>query len=42
MKRITLEKILHVLETEENQMKVDEKQADAAQMTLSRMLDLAR
>lgn len=42
MKKITLEKILHVLETEENQMKVDEKQADAAQMTLARMLDLAR
>lgn len=42
MKRITLEKILHVLETEENQMQVDVKQADPAKTTLSRMLELAR
>lgn len=42
MKRITLEKILHVLKTEENQMKVDEAQSETAKMTLSRMLELAR
>jgi len=42
MKRITLEKILHVLETENNQMTVSEHQAEAAKATLSRMLELAR
>ena len=42
MKRITLEKILHVLETEDNQMRVSEEQSSAAKNTLSRMLELAK
>lgn len=41
MKRITLEKILHVLQTEENQIVVSGEQANAAKETLERMLELA-
>ena len=42
MKLITLEKILHVLKTEENQVSVVSSQADAAKKTLDKMLELAR
>ena len=42
MKRITLEKILHVLQTEENQASVLSAQAKAAGNTLTRMLELAK
>lgn len=42
MKRITLEKILHVLQTEENQIGVANEQAEAAKQTLNRMLALAK
>lgn len=42
MKRITLEKIVHVLQTEENVMTVDQTQTETAKKTLSRMLELAR
>lgn len=42
MKMITLEKILHVLETEENQASVAEEQGIAAKNTLTRMLELAK
>lgn len=42
MKRITLEKILHVLKTEENQVSVISGQAEAARQTLDRMLVLAK
>ena len=42
MKRITLEKIAHVLQTEENVMTVDQTQTETAKKTLSRMLELAR
>lgn len=41
MKQITLEKILHVLQTEENQITVSKEQAEAAKRTLTRMLELA-
>ena len=42
MKLITLEKILHVLKTEENQASVISGQAEAARQTLDRMLELAK
>lgn len=42
MKRITLEKVLHVLQTEENQATVLAEQAKAASSTLTRMLELAK
>lgn len=42
MKLITLEKILHVLQTGENQAGVSVDQADAARQTLSRMLELSK
>ncbi len=42
MKLITLEKILHVLKTEENAASVSESQALAAGETLTRMLELAK
>lgn len=42
MKLITLEKILHVLKTEENQASVISGQAEAAKQTLDRMLELAK
>ena len=42
MKRITLEKILHVLKTEENQANVGTEDALAAKQTLDRMLELAK
>ncbi len=41
MKLITLEKVLHVLKTGENQAGVEAKQAEAAGKTLTRMLELA-
>ena len=41
MKRITLEKIVHVLETGENSLHVEESHAEPAGDTLRRMLDLA-
>ena len=42
MKLITLEKILHVLKTEENQAEVAAETADAAKRTLDKMLELAK
>ena len=42
MKLITLEKILHVLKTGENEASVDEAQAKAAKETLTKMLELAK
>nr|WP_294681644.1 quinolinate synthase NadA [uncultured Anaerotignum sp.] len=42
MKLITLEKILHVLQTEENQAFVNAAQASAAGNTLTRMLELSK
>ena len=42
MKKITLEKILHVLMKEDTIVHVAEEQADAAKETLTRMLDLAK
>jgi len=42
MKLITLEKILKVLETEENSVSVDEELTMAASRTLERMLELAK
>ncbi len=42
MKKITLEKILHVLMKEDAIVHVSEDQADAAKKTLTRMLDLAK
>lgn len=42
MKLITLEKVLHVLQTEENQAFVAEHQAEAAKNTLDKMLELAK
>ena len=42
MKLITLEKVLHVLQTEENQASVDRAQAEAAGNTLTRMLELSK
>ena len=41
MKQITLEKILHVLKTEENQASVAEENSASARKTLDRMLELA-
>lgn len=41
MKLITLEKVLHVLKTEENQAAVAESTAEAAKQTLDKMLELA-
>ncbi|MCD8300118.1 MAG: quinolinate synthase NadA [Clostridiales bacterium] len=41
MKLITLEKVLHVLQTGENQASVSAETADRAAATLTRMLDLA-
>lgn len=41
MKRITLEKVLEVLKSGKNQAAVAEEQADAAKLTLSRMLELS-
>ena len=37
-----VEKILHVLKTEENEASVDEAQAKAAKATLTKMLELAK
>lgn len=42
MKMITLEKILHVLKTEENQATVIKENREAARATLDRMLELAK
>lgn len=42
MKRITLQKVLHVLKTEENQAKISAEITEAAKQTLSRMLELAK
>jgi len=42
MKLITLEKVLHVLKTEENEANVDNAQAEAAKATLTKMLELAK
>lgn len=42
MKRITLEKVLHVLKTGENRASVDKNYAEAAKKTLTRMLELAK
>lgn len=42
MKLITLDKILHVLKTEENQVGVASEQAEAAKQTLDQMLALAK
>ncbi len=42
MKRITLEKVLHVLKTGENRASVDETYAETAKKTLTRMLELAK
>lgn len=42
MKMITLEKILHVLKTEENQASVAEENSAAARKTLDKMLELAK
>lgn len=42
MKKITLEKILHVLKTGENAASVSMEQAEAAKATLNRMLELAK
>lgn len=42
MKRNTLEKLLHVLRTEENEVMVSEERSQAALMPLDRMLELAR
>ena len=42
MKKITLEKILHVLMNEDMIVRVSGEQADAAKETLTRMLDLAK
>lgn len=42
MKKITLEKILHVLQTGENAASVSSEQAEAAKETLTRMLELAK
>lgn len=42
MKFVTLEKILHVLKTEENQMVVSEEMRERALVPLNRMLELAK
>ena len=42
MKKITMEKVLHVLKTGENQAGVSMEQAEAAKATLTRMLELAK
>ena len=42
MKQITLEKVLHVLKTEENQASVAAENSVAARKTLDRMLELAK
>jgi len=42
MKKVTMEKILHVLKTGENQAGVSMKQAKAAKATLDRMLELSK
>lgn len=42
MKLITLEKVLHVLKNEENQVSVAAEQAEAAKNTLNKMLELAQ
>ena len=42
MKRITLEKVLEVLKSEKNRAAVAEEQADAARLTLGRMLELSK
>ena len=42
MKRITLEKIKHVLQTEENQAVVDTKVTEQAKKALERMLELSK
>lgn len=42
MKKITLEKVLHVLKTGENAASVSEAQAEMAKETLTRMLELAK
>lgn len=42
MKRITLEKILHVLKTEENQIEICQAKQEKARRPLERMLELAK
>ena len=42
MKLNTLEKLIHVLETEENEVKVSEDICQAALLPLDKMLELAR
>ena len=42
MKLITLEKVLHVLKTEENQASVFSDTAGAAKQTLDKMLEYAK
>jgi quinolinate synthase len=42
MKKITLEKILWVLHTMENQVEVDAEVADKARLSVQKMIDLSR
>ena len=42
MKLITLDKIAHVLETEENEIEVSEETREKALLPLDRMLELAK
>ena len=42
MKQITLEKILYVLHTMENQMEIDPQMAEKARLSVNRMIDLSR
>ncbi len=42
MKKITLEKVLYVLHTMENQVEVDPEMADKARLSVQRMIDLSR
>lgn len=42
MKKITLEKILHVLQTDENEVSVTDELKEASQKPLEKMLELAR
>ncbi|UWQ03726.1 quinolinate synthase NadA [Aliiroseovarius crassostreae] len=42
MKKITLEKVLYVLHTMENQVEVDAEVADKARLSVQRMIDLSR
>lgn len=42
MKKITMEKLIHVLESEENKVEVSEELRNACQLPLNRMLELAK